>query len=158
VSHLALLHPLGGDVTWTGTLAVIRAFRPIVRLMPEGLVRRAIRWEITKWYDDPTRGRTSVDLFVRSLGGPGRWRAFMAQLRALTEAEVTQCTRDLRSLAIPCAVLSGDRDPAVPRAAITAVCDALPESTLDIIRDSHHYSPQESPEQVARVIARLLSR
>lgn len=158
VTHLAILHPLGGDVAWTGTFAVLQAFHPVVRLLPEGLVQRAIRREIAKWHDDPTRGRTSVDLYVRSLSGPGRWPAFLAQLRALTPVDVTRCTETLRRLDIPCAIVCGDRDPAVPRAAIAAVSDAVPKSTLDIIRDCHHYSPEESPEQVSRVIAHLLTR
>lgn len=156
VTHLAMLHPIGGDVTWTGTFAVIQAFYPLAALLPESVVQRAIRREIARWYDDPARGRTSVDLYLRSISGPRRWPAFLAQVRSLTRHDVIQCTAALAGLSIPCAILGGDRDPAVPRVAIASVCNAVPRSTLDIIRDSHHYSPEESPERVARVIAHLL--
>jgi pimeloyl-ACP methyl ester carboxylesterase len=153
-----MLHPIGGDVAWTGSFAVIQAFHPLVGMLPESVVQRAIRREIAKWYYDPPRGRNSVDLYIRSISGSRRWPAFLAQIRAITRPEVIQCTAALAGLSIPCAILGGDRDPAVPRVAIASVCNAVPRSTLDIIRDSHHYSPEESPERVVRVIAHLLDQ
>ena len=46
VSHLALLHPLAGDVTLTGTLAVIRAFMPLTRVTPMAWLRAPLRSEL----------------------------------------------------------------------------------------------------------------
>jgi pimeloyl-ACP methyl ester carboxylesterase len=39
VTHLALRHPLAGDVTFSGTFAVLRAFMPLVRVVPMAAFR-----------------------------------------------------------------------------------------------------------------------
>lgn len=140
----------------TGTLAVLRAFLPLSRLVPAGITRSWIRRELLRWYHDPARGRLSVDQYVRALDPPGRWSSFLRQLRALDGAEAVVRTRALEGLGIPVALLVGSNDPAVPQVAIDALRSVLPQATLDIVRDGHHFSPEESPEQVARVIARLV--
>jgi pimeloyl-ACP methyl ester carboxylesterase len=57
---------------------------------------------------------------------------------------------------MPVAIVASDDDPAVPRVALDQVRQALPKATLDIIRDARHFSPEESPERIADVVARLL--
>jgi len=44
----------------------------------------------------------------------------------------------------------------VPRVALDRARETLPSATLDIIREARHFSPEESPERVADVVARLL--
>jgi len=156
VSHLGLLNPIGGDATLTGTFAVLRAFFPLSRLVPAGVTRTWVRRELLRWYHDPARGRLSVDQYVRALAMPGRWTSFLQQLRALDGAEAMQRTRALDGIDLPVALLVGSNDPAVPQDAIDALRGVLPHATLDIVRDGHHFSPEESPEQVARLITRLV--
>lgn len=156
VSHLALLHPLAGDVTLTGTLAVIRAFMPLMRLTPMAWLRGPLRSELIRWYSDEGRGRASAEQYVSAWQKPTRWRQFLRQLGALNATDVMECTRLLRTLTIPVSVVASDNDPAVPRVALDRVRESLPDVPLDIIRDARHFSPEESPERVAGVIARLL--
>lgn len=156
VTHLALLHPLGGDATLTGTLAVLRAFLPIVRLLPFATLRGSLRRELVRWYSDPIRARHSVDQYLTAWAAPARWRVFLRQLADLTETDVLQCTAQLSSLDVPVALVASDLDPAVPRVALDRIRDAIPRAPLDIIRDARHFSPEESPEQVAEIIARLV--
>ena len=156
VSHLALLHPLGGDVTVTSTFAVMRAFLPFVRALPMSLFRAPVRAELTRWFSDPVRARASVDQYMSSWRKPGRWRQLLRQLAALNAPDVMECTRALGTLTMPLAIVASDHDPAVPRVALDRVREAAPSATLDIIRDARHFSPEESPERIAGVVARLL--
>ena len=156
VTHLGLLHPLAGDVTLTGALAVYRAFMPLVRILPIAWLRAPLRSELIRWFSDEGRGRASAEQYLSSWQKPARWRQFLRQLVALTASDVTECTHLLRTLSIPVNIVAGDYDPAVPRVALDRVRESLPGAPLDIIRDARHFSPEESPERVAEVITRLL--
>jgi len=52
--------------------------------------------------------------------------------------------------------VASDNDPAVPRVALDRVREALPNATLDSVRGARHFSPEESPERIADVVARLI--
>ena len=156
VSHVALLHPLAGDVTLTGTLAVLRAFMPLTRLAPMSWVRAPLRAELTRWFSDPGRGRASVDQYLSAWQKPQRWKQFLRQMAALSAAEVSQCTTMLQTLVIPVTIVASDHDPAVPHVVLDRLRAVVPNAPLDIIRDARHFSPEESPERVAGIIERLL--
>ena len=156
VTHLALLHPLAGDVTLTGTLAVFRAFMPLTRVTPMAWLRAPLRSELIRWFSDEGRGRASAEQYVSAWQKPTRWRQFLRQLSALNATDVSECTRLLRTLTIPVSIVASDHDPAVPRVALDRVRESLPDAPLDIIRDARHFSPEESPERIAGVITRLL--
>lgn len=155
-THLALLHPLGGDVTLTGTLAVLRAFLPLARITPMSWLRAPLRSELTRWFSDEGRGRASAEQYLSVWLKAPRWRQFLRQLAALSAADVTECTHLMRSISIPVSIVASDNDPAVPRVALDRIRESLPDAPLDIIRDVRHFSPEESPERIAGVIARLL--
>lgn len=87
---------------------------------------------------------------------PVRWRQFLRQLAALNATDVVECTRRLSTLSLPVAIVASDYDPAVPRVAPDRVREALPNATLDIVRGVRHFSPEESPERIADVVARLI--
>jgi pimeloyl-ACP methyl ester carboxylesterase len=156
VTRLALLHPLGGDVTLTGTFAVMRAFLPFVRVSPMSMWRRPLRAELSRWFSDPARARASVDQYLGLWLKPTHWRHLLRQLSALNASDMLEYTRRLKGLEQPVAIVASDSDPAVPRAALDQVLQALPRATLDTIRDVRHFSPEESPERIAAVVARLL--
>jgi 2-hydroxymuconate-semialdehyde hydrolase len=156
VSHLALLHPLAGDVTLTGTLAVMRAFMPLTRLLPMSWMRAPLRAELTRWFSDSGRGRASVHQYVGAWQKPQRWKQFLRQMAALSADEVSQTTMMLQSLVIPVTIVASDSDPAVPRVVPDRLREVVPNVPLDIIRDARHFSPEESPERVAGIIERLL--
>ncbi len=155
-THLAMLNPIAGDAVLSGTLAVLRAFLPIARLVPPGMLQARIHREISRWYNDPSRARVSVDMYLRTLAAPNRWPSFMRQLRALETSESMECTRALATLNKPVAIVAGSDDPAVPATAVAQLRRVLPRATLDIFQNDRHFSPEESPEQVARVVTLLL--
>jgi pimeloyl-ACP methyl ester carboxylesterase len=156
VTHLGLLHPLAGDVTLTGTFAVMRALLPATRLTPSSVWRRPIRLELTRWFSDPVRCRASVDQYLSSWQKPARWKQLLRQMTALDVASMLHATEALATLAMPVAIVGSHDDPASPRVALDRVCEALPSATLDIVGNARHFSPEESPERVADVVERLL--
>ncbi|HEX6315638.1 MAG TPA: alpha/beta hydrolase [Gemmatimonadaceae bacterium] len=156
VSHLALLHPLGGDVLFTGTFAVLRAFLPAVRVLPFALLRARLRAELSRWFSDPLRARPTVDQYLSAWHKPRQWRQLLRHLAALHPAQVAETTRLLGTLSIPVAIAVSDGDPAVPRVALEQVRAAASSATLDIIPHVRHFSPEESPERIAGTIERLL--
>jgi pimeloyl-ACP methyl ester carboxylesterase len=156
VSHLGLLHPLGGDVTWTGAFAVLRAFLPLVRLTPFALVRPALRNELARWFSDPLKARAQVEQYLSVWRTPANWRQLLRHLAALRAEDVVAATEQLRQLNIPVSILAGEDDPAVPRVALDRLREACPSAALDIIRGVRHFSPEESPEHVAGFVERLL--
>lgn len=155
-SHLALLHPLAGDVTLTGTLAVLRAFMPLSRLTPMAWIRPALRAELSRWFSDAGRGRASVEQYLSAWQKPPRWKQFLRQLAALSASDVDESTRLLRTLTIPVSIVASDDDPAVPRVVLDRLREVIPDATLDIIRDARHFSPEETPERIADILTRVL--
>src|SRR5688572_3441284 len=156
VTRLALLHPLGGDVTLTGVFAVMRAFLPFVRVTPMSMWSAPIRAELSRWFSDPLRARPSVDQYLGQWRKSTQWKQLLRQLAALKAQDMVECTRRLGQLDLPVAIVTSDDDPAVPRVALEQVLQELPRATLDIIEDGRHFSPEESPERIAAVVARLL--
>jgi len=155
-SQLALLHPLAGDVTLTGTLAVLRAFMPLSRLTPMAWCRPALRAELSRWFSDALRGRASVEQYLSAWQKPPRWKQFLRQLVALSAHDVAECTRLLRTLTIPVHIVASDDDPAVPHVVLDRLREVIPNAPLDIIRDARHFSPEETPERIAGILARVL--
>jgi 2-hydroxymuconate-semialdehyde hydrolase len=155
-SQLALLHPLAGDVTLTGTLAVLRAFMPLSRLTPMAWFRPALRAELSRWFSDALRGHASVEQYLSAWQKPPRWKQFLRQLAALSADDVAECTRLLRTLTIPVNIVASDDDPAVPHVALDRLREVIPNAPLDIIRDVRHFSPEETPERIAGILARVL--
>lgn len=87
---------------------------------------------------------------------PVRWRQFLPQLAALNSTDMVECTRRLSTLSLPVAIVASDCDSAIPRVALDLVREALPNVTLDIVRGVRHFSPEESPDRIADVVARLI--
>jgi 2-hydroxymuconate-semialdehyde hydrolase len=155
-SQLVMLHPLAGDATLTGTLAVLRAFLPVSRLTPMAWIRPALRAELSRWFSDAGRGRTSVEQYLSAFQHPPRWKQFLRQLGALNPSEVAESTRLLRTLMVPVSIVTSDDDPAVPRVVLDRLREVIPDAPLDIIRDARHFSPEETPERIAGILARVL--
>lgn len=157
VERLALLHSVGFDAILTGTFAVLRAFLPIARLLHPALLHRLVRREMSGWYVDPFRGRHSIEQYLRPFAGRGS-RMLLRHVASLDPAETATLAKRLPALDIPVAVVAGRDDGVVPESVAVRLAQSLPAATLDIIGDVRHYSPEETPEQVARLIGGLLRR
>ncbi len=59
---------------------------------------------------------------------------------------------------MPVAVVVGEEDYATPVAMAKALNDAIPQSTLRIIKGGRHLTPIECPEEIARELIALVER
>lgn len=157
VERIALLHSIGFDVTVTGTMAVLRAVLSLTRLLPGRSWLRVVHREMEGWYNDPYRGRHSIDQYLRPFQHGGH-RRLIRQLAALDPRETDAIAAALPNVRIPVAIAAGSADPVIPAAVARRLHRALPESTLDFMDDVRHFSPEEAPERVAHLIEQLLSR
>ncbi len=64
----------------------------------------------------------------------------------------------LKTVAVPSAVIWGDRDPFCPWATATNLAARLPTAELVRLPGTDHYSPEEEPAAVTSAIRELLSR
>lgn len=158
VSHLALLHSIGFDVTLTGAMAVARAFLGITRLLPGRTLLRGVHRDLVGWYVDPDRGRHSIDQYLMAFARSGGQRALIQHLASFSERENESLAADLPLVVVPAVVVAGADDRVVPSSVASRLRQALPGATLDFIEDARHFSPEEAPDRVAEVIERLIAR
>jgi pimeloyl-ACP methyl ester carboxylesterase len=157
VDRMALLHSMGFDVTVTGTLAAARAVLPLLRLLPARTWLRIVHREMERWYSDAYRGRHSIDQYLRCFQKAGhRW--LIRQLASLDPRETEAIATALPGLRLPVSLVAGSEDPAIPSSVARRLQHALPHATLDFMDDVRHFSPEEAPERVARMIEHLLAR
>jgi pimeloyl-ACP methyl ester carboxylesterase len=122
------------------------------RYVPTPLLLSAVRSRIRRGYVDAERANRSLEHFLRPFATPEGHTVLGAQLAALPGDEnLAAC------LTKPTALVAGENDPFESVATARAVQALNPSATLDVLSDAH-YSPEESPERVARVITDLLAR
>ena len=92
----------------------------------------------------------SVDLKAAE-GGPGE--PFAADLTSAPAWEYVP--RELRAIAAPVVVVSGERSPAVRRATARALVELLPTARM-VEADAGHYVHLEDPAAVAEAVRGLL--
>jgi pimeloyl-ACP methyl ester carboxylesterase len=84
--------------------------------------------------------------------------ALLAQLRAMNDAEVIELGERLPEISQPVSIVWGARDPWIGTEVGERLRAAIPGSTLELIADARHFSPEDAPARVAGAIGRLLAR
>jgi pimeloyl-ACP methyl ester carboxylesterase len=126
--------------------------------MPPGLFLRSLHSDLVHRYSDTSRGRHSVDLYLRPFATAGGHRVLMRHLAALDEKETSSVTAGLSAMRQPVALVWGSSDRFVPCSLARRLAAMLPHATLDILDDVRHFSPEEAPERVAKIVDGLLKR
>jgi pimeloyl-ACP methyl ester carboxylesterase len=158
VTRLALVNSMAAGVTITGTFALMRAFRPLMRFVPTGLVLRAAQTDLLHRYVAQDYGRRSVEQYLRPFGSPEGRHLFVRQLAAMSERESAELFAALSRLSIPVAIVWGAHDAFAPPDLARRLRAAVPHATLDIIDNVRHFTPEEAPERVAAIVEGLLRR
>jgi pimeloyl-ACP methyl ester carboxylesterase len=153
VTGLCLVSPVTA-VTWPSREAMLaRAITILAPGLPSswllGFVRRALR----RGSADPARLDRSADHYLHPFRAANGRSVLLAHLRALAARATTPPIRS--TPAIPTAIVWGDRDPVLSIAAAHELRALIPHATLDVVTGGH-YAPEESPEQVAAALTRLL--
>ncbi len=157
VSHLALVDSIAFDRWPIARLRASRAMLPLSPLLPPAFLLSRLRNEVERGYGDGVRAARSIDLYVRPFAGAEGIRALAAHIRGISISDRDIASR-LSSLDVPAAVVWGRRDRVLALDTGKALAHQIPGAKLTVIDDGHHFTPEETPRQVADAIAELLRR
>jgi pimeloyl-ACP methyl ester carboxylesterase len=157
VSHLGLIDSIAFDRWPIARLRVSRALLPLAPLVPPAFLLSRLRRQVERGFGDRIRAARSIDIYIRPFTGPEGALALAAHIRGLSTND-RDVHAGLSSLDIPAAVVSGRRDRVLSLDTAKSLAGRIPDATLDVIADGHHFTPEETPRQVADSIAALLRR
>lgn len=157
VSHLCLVDSIAFDRWPIARRRVSRAMLPLAPLLPPAFLLSRLRAEVERGYGDRARAARSIDLYVRPFAGADGVQALAAHIRGLSIADRDVHSR-LSSLDVPTAVVWGRRDRVLSLESGKMLARTIPNATLDVVDDGYHFTPDETPRQVADSIAALLRR
>jgi len=158
VSHLCLIDSVAFDRWPTLTARMARASLMVTQFLPPGVLLGFIRRNLERGYADPHRAMHSIEQYLRPfLTLEGR-DALVAHIRALTNRETRKLGRQLKKISVPTAILWGEHDPVLPLSVGRELQSSIAGSSLEVLPDRRHFTPEEAPRQIADGIAELLSR
>jgi pimeloyl-ACP methyl ester carboxylesterase len=154
VSRLCLVNAVTTESWPRAETRRVRAAMPVLRCLPGWFVLAVVgRWLRSAYRDAPALAQTAAQYLRPFRGTLGR-RTLLDHLRSLTAAPDSRGNEAPRA-SVPTAIIWGAHDPLLPAALARRLQTSIQGSTLDIVAGGH-FSPEESPEQVAVVLARLL--
>jgi pimeloyl-ACP methyl ester carboxylesterase len=161
IGRLALVNPVTGLSGGGGQSPVLRTVLPLLRALPSRVLLATVRRRVARLYADAAAHAPALDRYLRPFRGPGGATIVLAHLRALTiaegiEADGAELSRLASASSRPVAIVCGRADPLVPPSAGEQLGARLPGSSLFEVAGGH-FSPEESPEQVAAALGALLT-
>jgi len=160
IGRLALVNPTT-DLSSRGVRsAVLRMTNPLLGAMPSRLLLATLRRRLARLYASAGAHGSALDHYLRPFRGPQGAATLLAHVRALTLTEQTRA--DAAKLSFdsaprrPTAIVYGRSDPLVSPSADQQLRTQLPESSTFEVAGGH-FSPEESPEQVAAALGALLT-
>lgn len=148
--YALLVSPVDGT---SGPELRVRKFARVLRVLPVGASLAVARAALLAGYSDPTRGRHSVDMYLRPLSDFAGQKFLLSQVRAMDR----ESWRGMLSLVVPhAAIVWGTDDPFVSRQSVERLRRSLPQSTLVEVDRGRHFLSEESPERIVEVISGLL--
>lgn len=158
VSRLMLVNSVAFDM-WPGReVKVARAMLPLTRHLPATWLLSILRTDLMRGYLTSDRAERSIDMYIRPFSNPEGRDALVEHMMALDSAETKAIEPRLKDVVAPTAILWGAEDPFLPLAIGRRLNAEIPRSTLDVVPDVRHFTPEEAPERVAAVLANLLTR
>ncbi len=158
VARLCLVNSVAFDAWPTRDVKVARATLPLTRHLPPTWLLSLLRTDLARGYAHEERGAHSVEKYVKPFASTEGRDAFMEHLLALDCADTVALEPRLKDIVAPTAIVWGAFDPFLPPSIGKRLHDAIPGSTLTILPDVRHFTPEEAPEQVAGIVAELLKR
>ena len=153
-----LVNSVGFDL-WPGReVKVARAMLPLTRHLPATWTLSIVRTDLMRGYLTSDRGTHSVEMYLRPFSTPEGRDAFMEHMMALDSAETKAIEPRLKDIVAPTAIVWGAEDPFLPVAIGRKLQAEIPGSTLNVVPDIRHFTPEEAPEKVAEVLGSLLTR
>lgn len=158
VSHLCLVDSIAFDGWPAREVKLARAMIPLTRHLPPGMILSIVRGDLLRGYSDHERGARSIEQYLRPFATPEGRNALMRHLTALDARESMALAARLKEIAAPTAIIWGKGDPFLHHSLGKRLHDAIPDSTLRVIGDACHFTPEEAPEAIASTMKELLAR
>lgn len=158
VSHLALVDSAAFGAAPRHMARLARAFLPVARRLPPGLLAGLVQGSVRSGFGDPERSRLTLDTCLHAFTTAAGRDQLARHLRMLGRCDTGAITPRLAALAIPTAIIWGADDPFYPVALAHRLRAALPHATLDVVPGARHFLPEDAPERVLASIGALLQR
>ncbi len=158
VVRLCLVNSVAFDEWPTREVKMAKATLPLTRFLPATWILSVLRTDLERGYAEQERGVHSVDMYVKPFATPEGRDVLVAHLLALDQGETQMLAPRLKDIVAPTAIVWGAHDPFLPTAIAKRLHDIIPKSTLDIVPDVRHFTPEEAPETLGAIVAKLLAR
>lgn len=158
VSRLCLIDSVGFDGWPAREMKLARAVLPVMRRLPAAWLLPVLRAGLVRGYADRERGTHSVTHYVRPFAGTDGRDALVRHLLELDATDTAALAPRLGDVAQPTAIVWGQRDPFLSADIARRLRDAIPDSTLEIIPNARHFTPEEAPARIGDVLTALLRR
>jgi pimeloyl-ACP methyl ester carboxylesterase len=156
VSRLALVDSVAFNRWPTRDVRIARALLPLVKRLPTNWLLPIVHADLERGYCDAPRAVHSIDKYQRPFNSDEGRKVFLKHLASLDPRETQELAPRLKEIAVPTAVLWGADDPFLPQALGRRLAAAIPGATFDVIDDARHFTPEDSPREIARIVGRLL--
>ncbi len=158
VERLCLIDSVAFDEWPTRQIKMAQATLPLTRHLPTTWILSALRSEMERGYAQDARGARSIDLYIRPFCSPEGRDALVEHLEALDPEETVALGPRLGEIMAPTAVITGAHDPFLTPAVAKQLHEAIHGSTLDVIPDVRHFTPEEAPEAISTIVEQWLKR
>jgi pimeloyl-ACP methyl ester carboxylesterase len=158
VERLCLIDSVGFDEWPTRQIKMAKATLPLTRHLPTTWILSALRSEMERGYTQESRAARSMDIYSRPFCSPEGRDVLMQHLEALDPEETVALEPRLGEIMAPTAVITGAHDPFITAGVARQLHEAIPNSTLDVLPDVRHFTPEESPEAISSIIEQWLNR
>jgi pimeloyl-ACP methyl ester carboxylesterase len=158
VSRLMLVNSVGFDL-WPGReVKVARAMLPLTRHLPATWLLSILRTDLMRGYVTSDRGAHSIEMYVRPFAKPDGRDSLVEHMMSLDSSETKAIEPRLKDIVAPTAIVWGAEDPFLPVAIGRRLQTEIPGSSIAVVPDARHFTPEEAPEKVADVLTELLAR
>jgi len=158
VERLCLIDSVAFDEWPTRQIKMAKATLPLTRLLPTTWILSALRSEMERGYAQEVRGARSIDIYIRPFCSPEGRDVLVEHLEALDPEETVALGPRLGEIMAPTAVITGAHDPFFASHLARQLHEAIPHSTLDVIPDVRHFTPEEAPEAISTIMEQWLTR
>lgn len=158
VERLCLIDSVGFDEWPTRQIRMAKATLPLTRHLPTTWILSALRSEMERGYAQEVRGARSIDIYIRPFCSPEGRDVLVEHLEALDPEETVALSPRLGEIMAPTAVITGAHDPFLASHVARQLHEAIPHSTLDVIPDVRHFTPEESPDAISTIMEQWLKR
>jgi pimeloyl-ACP methyl ester carboxylesterase len=159
VTRLGLVNPIDAPGRALGAPWAARRSLPLGGKLPSRILLSRLRRRLARLYANPGAHAPAIDYYLRPFRGSQGRAALAEHMQALADDTAPTVIDALSSSetvpSVLTAIVCGDQDPLVPSASAERLHALLAASTVHHVAGGH-FSPEESPEQVAEALRTLV--